>query len=176
MFYSSTDGGQHAAGRQNSVYTHGIFPFTHSGRLWMTNIGPTERGPAGLQPGIANDLQRLPRKDPLQQHPSSPPEARSDPVAGCKSRLGPRPTRSCTRSAQKHGRAMDGMDELRGMFVPQRRLAVQLPTWPNGHVESFNGRFRDECLNTNWFLNLADARQKIEAWRKEYNEQRPHSS
>ena len=46
----------------------------------------------------------------------------------------------------------------------------------NGHVESFNGRFRDECLNTNWFVNMADARRKIEAWRKEYNEERPHSS
>ena len=46
----------------------------------------------------------------------------------------------------------------------------------NGHVESFNGRFRDECLNATWFVNLADARRKIEAWRKEYNEERPHSS
>lgn len=46
----------------------------------------------------------------------------------------------------------------------------------NGHVESFNGRFRDECLNTNWFVNLTDARRKIEAWRKEFNEERPHSS
>ena len=34
----------------------------------------------------------------------------------------------------------------------------------NGHVESFNGRFRDECLNMNWFINLSDARRKIEAW------------
>jgi putative transposase len=39
----------------------------------------------------------------------------------------------------------------------------------NGHVESFNGRFRDECLNANWFVNLADARRKIESWRLEYN-------
>ena len=46
----------------------------------------------------------------------------------------------------------------------------------NGHVESFNGRFRDECLNMNWFINLSDARRKIEAWRKEYNGERPHSS
>lgn len=46
----------------------------------------------------------------------------------------------------------------------------------NGHVESFNGRFRDECLNSNWFVNLADARRKIEAWRNEYNGERPHSS
>jgi putative transposase len=46
----------------------------------------------------------------------------------------------------------------------------------NGHVESFNGRLRDECLNANWFLNLADARRRIETWRREYNAERPHSS
>ena len=46
----------------------------------------------------------------------------------------------------------------------------------NGHVESFNGRLRDECLNANWFRNLMDARAKIAAWREEYNGERPHSS
>jgi putative transposase len=46
----------------------------------------------------------------------------------------------------------------------------------NGHVESFNGRLRDECLNANWFRNLADARAKIGAWKDEYNGERPHSS
>ena len=46
----------------------------------------------------------------------------------------------------------------------------------NGHVESFNGRLRDECLNANAFVNLVDARQKIERWRREYNSERPHSS
>jgi putative transposase len=46
----------------------------------------------------------------------------------------------------------------------------------NGHVESFNGRLRDECLNANWFVNLADARARIERWRQEYNADRPHSS
>ena len=35
----------------------------------------------------------------------------------------------------------------------------------NGFIESFNGKFRDECLNENWFLDLADAREKIETWR-----------
>jgi putative transposase len=39
----------------------------------------------------------------------------------------------------------------------------------NGRVESFNGRFRDECLNATWFSTLADAQQKIEAWREDYN-------
>lgn len=46
----------------------------------------------------------------------------------------------------------------------------------NGHAESFNGRFRDEFLNATWFLNLADARLKTEAWRQDYNNERPHSS
>jgi len=46
----------------------------------------------------------------------------------------------------------------------------------NGHIESFNGRLRDECLNANWFHNLANARAKIRAWRDEYNGERPHSS
>lgn len=46
----------------------------------------------------------------------------------------------------------------------------------NSYIESFNGRFRDECLNANWFENLSDARHKIEAWRLDYNQQRPHSS
>jgi putative transposase len=46
----------------------------------------------------------------------------------------------------------------------------------NAFIESFNGSFRDECLNTNWFLSLEDAEEKIESWRREYNEWRPHSS
>ena len=46
----------------------------------------------------------------------------------------------------------------------------------NAYAESFNGRLRDECLNTNWFLNLNHARNIIEDWRKDYNELRPHSS
>lgn len=46
----------------------------------------------------------------------------------------------------------------------------------NGRLESFNGRLREECLNLSWFQNLFDARRKIAAWRKEYNEERPHSS
>jgi putative transposase len=46
----------------------------------------------------------------------------------------------------------------------------------NAKNESFNGRLREECLNAHWFLSLADARQKIEAWRRYYNEVRPHSA
>jgi putative transposase len=46
----------------------------------------------------------------------------------------------------------------------------------NGYIESFNGKFRDERLNENWFLSLDDAKAKIEAYRVDYNHVRPHSS
>jgi putative transposase len=46
----------------------------------------------------------------------------------------------------------------------------------NGYIESFNGKFRDECLNEHWFETLAQARVTIAAWRQDYNEVRPHSS
>ena len=46
----------------------------------------------------------------------------------------------------------------------------------NAHIESFNGRLRDECLNVEQFRSIDDAKQKIEAWRFDYNYRRPHSS
>ena len=46
----------------------------------------------------------------------------------------------------------------------------------NGLIEAFNGRLRQECLNESWFLSLEDARDKVEAWRQEYNQERPHSA
>ena len=46
----------------------------------------------------------------------------------------------------------------------------------NSFIESFNGKLRAECPNTHWFMNLDDARAKLEAWRKDYNEVRPHSA
>jgi putative transposase len=46
----------------------------------------------------------------------------------------------------------------------------------NGHIESFNGRLRDECLNQHAFLNLVETRRVIEAWRQDYNRERPHSA
>ena len=46
----------------------------------------------------------------------------------------------------------------------------------NGHIESFNGRLRDECLNVTQFLSLEHAREQIERWRIDYNAHRPHSS
>ena len=46
----------------------------------------------------------------------------------------------------------------------------------NAYIESFNGKFRDECLDEHIFLSLEDARRKIEAWREDYNADRPHRS
>ena len=46
----------------------------------------------------------------------------------------------------------------------------------NAFIEAFNGRLRAECLNTHWFLSLVDATDKLEAWRRDYNEVRPHSA
>lgn len=46
----------------------------------------------------------------------------------------------------------------------------------NAFIESFNGKFRDECLDQHWFLDLADARRLIEGYRQDYNQVRPHSS
>jgi putative transposase len=46
----------------------------------------------------------------------------------------------------------------------------------NGFIEAFNSKFRAECLNAHWFMSLADAREKLEDWRRHYNEDRPHSA
>jgi putative transposase len=78
----------------------------------------------------------------------------------------------------------DNGPEFAGMALDQwaHRHGVRLnfiqPGKPvqNAFVESFNGKFRDECLSEQWFLSLWDARQAIETWRREYNEQRPHSA
>ena len=65
-------------------------------------------------------------------------------------------------------------------WAHERGLTLRLiePGKPNqnAYVESFNGRFRDECLNEHWFTSLAHARAVIETWRQEYNEERPKKS
>jgi putative transposase len=68
------------------------------------------------------------------------------------------------------------MDEW--AFKRKVKLAFIRPGKPNENAygESFNGRFRDECLNEHLFETLGHARELIEDWRIDYNEQRPHSS
>jgi putative transposase len=59
--------------------------------------------------------------------------------------------------------------------IELRHIQPGKPTH-NAYVESFHGRLREECLRVSWFRNLFDARIKIAAWKKEYNEERSHSS
>jgi putative transposase len=58
------------------------------------------------------------------------------------------------------------------------RLDFSRPGKPtdNSYVETFNGSLRDECLNVHWFESLAEAKTVLEAWRRDYNESRPHSA
>ena len=59
--------------------------------------------------------------------------------------------------------------------VELRLIQPGKPT-QNGFIESFNGRFRDECLNEHWFSDIVHARKIINDWRQDYNECRPHST
>jgi putative transposase len=63
-------------------------------------------------------------------------------------------------------------------YLNKVKLDFSRPGKPtdNPFIESFNGKFRAECLNENWFLSLGEARDKIEQWRDDYNHHRPHSS
>jgi putative transposase len=71
------------------------------------------------------------------------------------------------------GQVLDAWAYRRGV-----RLSFIRPGKPveNAYIESFNGKFRDECLNEHWFVTMAHARRLIESWRIEYNTERPHSS
>ena len=75
--------------------------------------------------------------------------------------------------AESAGTAMDAWAAQHGVH-----LHFIQPGKPpqNACIESFNGMFRDECLNEHWFLTLLEAQVVIEAWRKEYNEERTHST
>ena len=99
-----------------------------------------------------------------------------------------RVTRVLDRLIEERGRPENVRSDNGPEFTSRRMLAwseerkTQLvhiqPGRPmqNGHVESFHGRLRDECLNASWFRTMQDVRTKLEAWRQEYNWERPHSS
>ena len=65
-----------------------------------------------------------------------------------------------------------------GAYLNKVELDFSRPGKPsdNAFVEAFNSRLRQECLNAAWFLSMADARQRIEEWRIDYNDYRPHSA
>jgi putative transposase len=71
------------------------------------------------------------------------------------------------------GRALDEWAHRKGVKLDYTRPGKPIE---NAYIESFNGRLRQECLDENWFTSIEDAKIKIESWRIDYNEQRPHSS
>jgi hypothetical protein len=71
------------------------------------------------------------------------------------------------------GRLLDQWAYLNGVEIDFSRPGK--PT-DNAYIEAFNGRLRAECLTASWFLSLADARERIEEWRRHYNEDRPHTA
>ena len=77
-----------------------------------------------------------------------------------------------------HGPEFEGAVLDAWAYAQNVQLAFIRPGKPveNAYIESFNGRFRDKCLNEHWFVTMAQARRIIENWRIEYNEERPHSS
>jgi len=79
----------------------------------------------------------------------------------------------CDNGPEFTGRYLDQWAHERGI-----ELSFIRPGKPveNAFAESFNGTFREECLNEHWFLTLQEARREIEEWRGDYNEVRPHSS
>jgi len=71
------------------------------------------------------------------------------------------------------GKALDAWAYARGVQLHFIRPGKPVD---NAFIESFNGKFRDECLNEHWFRDLTDARETIETWRHDYNDVRPHSA
>jgi putative transposase len=83
------------------------------------------------------------------------------------------PTIVCDNGPEFTSMALDRWAHERGVKISFIRPGKPVE---NAFVESFNGKFRDECLNENWFTSLKDAQEKIEIWRRDYNRNRPHSS
>jgi putative transposase len=71
------------------------------------------------------------------------------------------------------GRTLDAWAYAAGVTIRFIRPGKPIE---NAYVESFNGKFRDECLNEHWFISMVDAQSQIESWRVDYNTVRPHSS
>lgn len=79
----------------------------------------------------------------------------------------------CDNGPEFISRAVDEWAYRKGV-----KLDFSRPGKPtdNAYIESFNGRFRQECLDQHWFSSIEEARQKIEEWREDYNQRRPHSA
>jgi putative transposase len=80
------------------------------------------------------------------------------------------------QDGQRQGVLWPGHAQLGSLQRGQLLLIEPGKPNQNAYIESFNGRFRDECINEHWFTSMAHARVIVEAWRREYNEERPKKS
>jgi len=95
-------------------------------------------------------------------------------VARCLETLSEHPqTITVDNGSEFYSKAMDEWAYKRGVGLDFIRPGRPVE---NGYIESFNGKLRDECLNVHLFWNIEDAREKLEAWRQDYNNTRPHSA
>ena len=110
-----------------------------------------------------------------QQQPRPPFGARLFNAAGC---IRPRLAIATPACASGHCQRTPSWSRRERRRAVSSRSTSPGPGKPtdNAYIEAFNGRFRAECLNAHWFLTLADAREKMEDWRRYYNEDRPHSA
>ncbi|MCL6285744.1 integrase core domain-containing protein [Ruegeria sp. 2012CJ41-6] len=94
-----------------------------------------------------------------------------------KPRINPLSPRQLNRafSAAKH---LASFKKPRSTLHSLRHSFATRPGKPtdNAYIEAFNSRLRQECLNASWFLSMDDARTRINSWKEDYNETRPHSS
>jgi putative transposase len=112
---------------------------------------------------------------------STPPRSTTSPGAPTR-----RPSNDGSRRLQRHPKTIrvDNGSEFIShdldlwAYANDVTLDFSRPGKPtdNGFIEAFNSKLRSECLNAHWFMSLADAREKLDAWRRDYNEVRPHSA
>ena len=131
----------------------------------------------GLRTAGVSGFETPPVDDPSQEHgrpsdgPSDAPEGSGDGAGWLRI--------SAASSAGRAGRLTRESQHVDlWAYWNHVTLDFSRPGKPtdNAYIESFNGRFRQECLNEHWFLSLDDAQDKVEAWRRNYNEERPHSA
>ena len=155
-------------------------------------IWPSCRREVVIQPPLAEVSKVPPLHPSLPATQSEPGETEREKSSGVvrlsRKNRGGRVTRALDRLIEQRGRPENVRTDNGPEFTSRRMLGwaeeckVSLihiqPGRPmqNGHVESFHGRLRDECLNANWFRTLKDLRRTLDSWRQEYNCERPHSS
>jgi len=153
--------------------------FWEGGSLWigLTNVRSDYHAHHAIQLGLAltGTCQFRTRKDPDWVYYSGaliPPSLEHSFQAPCRQVGYPQSIR-VDQGSEFISRDLD-------LWAYQKDVVLDFsrPGKPtdNAFIESFNGKFRAECLNAHWFLSLDDARAKMEEWRKDYNEVRPHSA